>query len=211
MVTSQLPAGGHRGRHDESPRPRGVRSSAAPAEQTRRRWPPAASWKCASTRRGRSDRPRAHADDGAARRRDATRSRTCIPVEVLASPETVAAYGEAADATTSARETLTMPAGVVPGFGGLHVELSSTAMVGLGEGARYLVEYPYGCAEQRGVAALALLLAADLGDAFALPGIDAGEDAAGGAAHAEGARDVPVRRRRLRLLAGRVPARRRRT
>ena len=42
-----------------------------------------------------------------------------------------------------------MPAGVVPGFGGLHVELSSTAMVGLGEGARYLVEYPYGCAEQK--------------------------------------------------------------
>ena len=35
-----------------------------------------------------------------------------------------------------------MPAGVVPGFGGLHVELSSTALVGLGEGARYLVEYP---------------------------------------------------------------------
>ena len=60
----------------------------------------------------------------------------------------------------------------MPGFGGLHVELSSTAMVGLGEGARYLVEYPYGCAEQRGSRALALLLAADLGDAFSLPGID---------------------------------------
>ena len=45
-----------------------------------------------------------------------------------------------------------MPAGVVPGFGGLDVELSSTAMVGLGEGARYLVEYPYGCVEQKVVA-----------------------------------------------------------
>ncbi len=94
-----------------------------------------------------------------------------IPVEILASPETVAAYGEATDAT-SAAEKLTMPAGVLPGFGGLHVELSSTAMVGLGEGARYLVEYPYGCAEQRGSRALALLLAADLGDAFSLPGMD---------------------------------------
>ena len=94
-----------------------------------------------------------------------------IPVEILASPETVAAYGEATDAT-SAAEKLTVPAGVVPGFGGLHVELSSTAMVGLGEGARYLVEYPYGCAEQRGSRALALLLAADLGDAFTLPGAD---------------------------------------
>ena len=95
-----------------------------------------------------------------------------IPVEVLASPETVAAYGEATDAATPAVERLTIPSGVVPGFGGLHVELSSTAMVGLGEGARYLVEYPYGCAEQRGSRAMALLLAADLGDAFSLPGVD---------------------------------------
>ena len=95
-----------------------------------------------------------------------------IPVEVLASPETVAAYGEATDAKNVATEGLTIPAGVVGGFGGLHLEMSSTAMVGLGEGARYLVEYPYGCAEQKGSRALALLLAADLGDAFTLPGVD---------------------------------------
>jgi hypothetical protein len=93
-----------------------------------------------------------------------------VPVEILASPETVATYGEAKG--TPAKEALTLPTDVVPTFGGLHVELSSTAMVGLGEGARYLVEYPYGCAEQRGSRALALLLAADLGDAFSLPGID---------------------------------------
>ncbi len=95
-----------------------------------------------------------------------------IPVEILASPETVAAYGEAAGSTTTATETITVPRRVVPGFGGLRVELSSTAMVGLGEGARYLVEYPYGCAEQKGSRALALLLAADLGEAFTLPGMD---------------------------------------
>jgi uncharacterized protein YfaS (alpha-2-macroglobulin family) len=91
---------------------------------------------------------------------------------VLASPETVAAYGEASDTKAVGTETLTIPNGVVAGFGGLHVETASTAMVGLGEGARYLVEYPYGCAEQKGSRALALLLAADLGDAFSLPGID---------------------------------------
>ena len=95
-----------------------------------------------------------------------------IPVEVLASPETVAAYGEATDANPTATETLTIPASVVPGVGGLRIDLSSTAMVGLAEGARYLVEYPYGCAEQRASRALALLLAADLGDAFTLPGMD---------------------------------------
>jgi alpha-2-macroglobulin len=92
-----------------------------------------------------------------------------IPVEVLASPEVVAAYGQA---NPQAHETVELPSGAVPEYGGLHVELSSTALVGLGEGARYLVEYPYGCAEQRASAALALLLAADLGDAFRLPGIE---------------------------------------
>jgi uncharacterized protein YfaS (alpha-2-macroglobulin family) len=91
-----------------------------------------------------------------------------LPVEILSTPETVAAYGEA---KPDGREAINVPTGVVPTVGGLHLELSSTAMVGLGEGARYLVEYPYGCAEQRGSRALALLLAADLGEAFSLPGI----------------------------------------
>ena len=95
-----------------------------------------------------------------------------LPVEILASPETVAAYGQVGAEATRASETVVVPGGVVAGFGGLRVEMSSTAMVGLGEGARYLVEYPYGCAEQKGSRALAMLLAADLGDAFTLPGVD---------------------------------------
>jgi uncharacterized protein YfaS (alpha-2-macroglobulin family) len=95
-----------------------------------------------------------------------------IPVAVLASPETVAAHGEAGGTDTTRTETLTIPPDVVSGFGGLHVEVSSTALVGLGEGARYLVEYPFGCAEQRSSRTLALVLAADLGDAFSLPGMD---------------------------------------
>jgi uncharacterized protein YfaS (alpha-2-macroglobulin family) len=95
-----------------------------------------------------------------------------IPVEVLASPETVAAYGQLSGGTARGDESLAIPQSVVPGFGGLHLEMSSTAMVGLSEGARYLVEYPYGCAEQKGSRALAMVLAADLGDAFSLPGVD---------------------------------------
>jgi uncharacterized protein YfaS (alpha-2-macroglobulin family) len=95
-----------------------------------------------------------------------------IPVRIFVTPETVAAYGEA---KPRAEETLELPREVVPGFGGLRLELASTAMVGLGEGARYLVEYPYGCAEQRSSRALALMLASDLGEAFSLPGIDAGK------------------------------------
>ncbi|HEY3886702.1 MAG TPA: alpha-2-macroglobulin family protein, partial [Vicinamibacterales bacterium] len=95
-----------------------------------------------------------------------------IPVEVLASPETVSAIGEATDANPTAVEKLTLPPDVVSGFGGLHVDLASTALVGLSDGAQYLVDYPYGCAEQRGSRALALLLSSDLGSAFKLPGID---------------------------------------
>lgn len=95
-----------------------------------------------------------------------------LPIRVLSSPEVVAAYGQA---DPTARESLALPQEVLPGFGGLSLELSGTALVGLGEGARYLVEYPYGCAEQRASTAVALLLAADLGEAFRLPGIEAGK------------------------------------
>ena len=96
-----------------------------------------------------------------------------LPVEILVSP---GGGGRVrADRRPQARETLELPAGVVPGFGGLQLETASTALVGLGEGARYLVEYPYGCAEQRASATLALLLAADLGEAFRLPDIDAAQ------------------------------------
>jgi uncharacterized protein YfaS (alpha-2-macroglobulin family) len=93
-----------------------------------------------------------------------------LPVTVVVSPEVVAAYGSTQD---KAIEALELPAGVDPTRGGLRLELASTAMVGLGEGARYLVTYPYGCAEQRASSALALMLAADLGDAFKLPDIPA--------------------------------------
>ena len=93
-----------------------------------------------------------------------------LPVRLVVSPEVVAAYGQTTD---SAKESVKLPSAVIPDFGGLHVELASTALVNLGEGARYLVDYPYGCAEQRASAAMALMLAGDLGRAFRLPGIDA--------------------------------------
>ncbi|MBI2214988.1 MAG: Ig-like domain-containing protein [Acidobacteria bacterium] len=91
-----------------------------------------------------------------------------IPVRILSPVETVAAYGQA---KPDAKESVEIPGDVRPDIGGIDVELSSTALVGLGEGARYLVDYPYGCAEQRASTAIALMLASDLGDAFHLPGI----------------------------------------
>ena len=89
-----------------------------------------------------------------------------LPVKLVATPVVVAAFGQARGSVALARETLELPASVLPQVGGLSVETASTALVGLGEGARYLIDYPYGCAEQRASAALALGLAADLGDAF---------------------------------------------
>lgn len=98
-----------------------------------------------------------------------------IPVRILLSPETVAAYGEAKPTAT---ETLEIPAQVVPNFGGMKIEMASTAMVGLAEGVRYLVEYPYGCAEQRSSRTLAMILGTDLGETFQLPGVEAGKQKA---------------------------------
>lgn len=92
-----------------------------------------------------------------------------LPVEVLNPPEAAVATGSTEG---TAEEALEVPGGVVPGFGGLEASLSSTALTGLEEGARYLVDYPYGCAEQRGSATLALVLISDLSGAFHLPGIE---------------------------------------
>jgi uncharacterized protein YfaS (alpha-2-macroglobulin family) len=91
-----------------------------------------------------------------------------IPVEVLASKETVAAYGEA---KPDSREVFTLPGDIVRDAGGLDLSLSSTALVGLGEGARYVLDYPYGCAEQRSSRALVMIHAAALGGAFPMPGV----------------------------------------
>jgi uncharacterized protein YfaS (alpha-2-macroglobulin family) len=88
-----------------------------------------------------------------------------LPVSAPTRMETTAAFG---DTTSRTSERITMPAGVLPALGGLNVSLSSSALVGLGEGARYLVNYPYACAEQKSSAALALLLASDVGDAFSM-------------------------------------------
>ncbi len=97
---------------------------------------------------------------------------TTVPVMAPAPIETVATSGTTTSAAAASIERLALPGNVLPGVGGLNVELSSTALVGLGEGARYLVDYPYGCAEQRASAGLALALASDLGGAFSMSGIE---------------------------------------
>jgi uncharacterized protein YfaS (alpha-2-macroglobulin family) len=94
---------------------------------------------------------------------------TTLAVIAPARMETVAAFG---DTDSRAIETLAIPANISTAAGGLQVDLASTALVGLGEGARYLANYPYECAEQKASSALALMLASDLGAVFAMDRIE---------------------------------------
>jgi uncharacterized protein YfaS (alpha-2-macroglobulin family) len=93
---------------------------------------------------------------------------TTIPVTIVAPLETVAASGETHD---RAVQPIALPAGIQPTAGGLTVDLASTALVGLGEGARYIDEYPFTGAEQKSSRALVLLLASDVGQAFSMKNI----------------------------------------
>jgi uncharacterized protein YfaS (alpha-2-macroglobulin family) len=91
-----------------------------------------------------------------------------LPVTALTPLERTASFG---DTDSRASVPLALPAGVMPDLGGLEIDLASTALVGLGEGVRYLNEYTFDCAEQKASRALGLLLAADLGQAFSMGNI----------------------------------------
>lgn len=67
----------------------------------------------------------------------------------------------------SAIELVARPTNASPG-GALEVSMSPTALSGLREGARYLLEYPYGCLEQRLSRALPVVTGADLVETFGL-------------------------------------------
>ncbi|MCA9778735.1 MAG: hypothetical protein KC800_18530, partial [Candidatus Eremiobacteraeota bacterium] len=69
-----------------------------------------------------------------------------IPVYRAASTETVAQCGQLVEEACSFG--LHWPAGALPGFGGLSVELATTALQGLDSAYRYILNYSYGCVEQ---------------------------------------------------------------
>lgn len=60
--------------------------------------------------------------------------------------ETVAVYGTLADEPIA--QPIVSPREALPGFGGLTLNLSSSALLGLSDAAISLHSYPYGCAEQ---------------------------------------------------------------
>lgn len=78
---------------------------------------------------------------------NAGRDATEIEVPVLL-PATKQAFADYGMTDGSVRRKIDVPDDVLPGFGGLEVSMSSTALNGLEDAVRYLVTYQYECAEQ---------------------------------------------------------------
>jgi hypothetical protein len=90
------------------------------------------------------------------------------PVLEPAVKEAFAMYGTLDD--DSERLTVVAPEGALPGFGGLEVTTSSTALAALTDALLAVGDYPYGCSEQRASRVLSVLALADVLDAFEVPG-----------------------------------------
>lgn len=75
--------------------------------------------------------------------RDATE--ISLPVLYPATRQAFADYGAT---TTSVLRALKVPEGMLPGFGGLELSMSSTALNGLEDAVEYLIAYQYECTEQ---------------------------------------------------------------
>ncbi len=87
---------------------------------------------------------------------------------VVATSGTVAATSAG---SVSPTERVSTPPDALPGLGGLDVSVSTSSLAGLQNSIRDLVEYPYGCLEQRTSRIRVLLKLAQLDEQFALPGV----------------------------------------
>ena len=77
--------------------------------------------------------------------RDTDAAEVTIPTLIPATSEAFATYGVV---DTAVRQPLQPPKNALPGFGGLDVDFSSTALTGLQDAVGYLFDYPYECTEQ---------------------------------------------------------------
>jgi uncharacterized protein YfaS (alpha-2-macroglobulin family) len=121
---------------------------------------------------------------GAAAGRFADAAEVSLPVWTPATTEAFATYGElgAPDASgapaaspSATRQPVRLPDGVIPSFGGLDVQTSSTQLQALTDAVVYLVTYPHGCAEQIASRLLALAALRDALAAFRAPGLPSAE------------------------------------
>ncbi len=87
-------------------------------------------------------------------------------------PATTEAFATYGTTTTAIAQPIAAPKEVWPGFGGLSIALASTALTGLQDAARYLMEYPYGCAEQVSSRAMPILVLGDIVEQFKIGGAE---------------------------------------
>lgn len=109
-----------------------------------------------------------------------------LPVWLPPSAESFATYGTS---TSNVAQPIQVPKDVMPGFGGLAITIGASAMNGLQDAARYLIEYPYGCAEQVSSKAMPILTLGEIVEQFKLAGV---ETLALGRSHAQTAVDKIV-------------------
>ena len=87
-----------------------------------------------------------------------------LPVYTPATTEAFATYGVIDDGATA--QPLARPEDVIPGYGGLEITTSSTALQALTDAVLYLVSYPYDCSEQMASRILAIASLRDVLTAF---------------------------------------------
>ena len=91
-----------------------------------------------------------------------------IPVHIPVTTEAFATYGTT---EASVAQPVQVPEGVIPSWGGLEVAMSSTALTGLEDAARYLHLYRYGCLEQTASRLIPLVTLGPVLDDFQIEGL----------------------------------------
>jgi len=86
-----------------------------------------------------------------------------LTVQDLVATETVVAVGETRERDS---QKIKIDASVRKDTGGLNLRLASSSLTNIGEGAKYLVSYPYGCLEQTVSRLLALIQLQYLSDKY---------------------------------------------
>lgn len=110
--------------------------------------------------------------DGRPTARDA--AEVIVPTLIPATSEAFATYGST---ETSVAVPIERPKDALPGYGGLEVQLSSSALTNLRDAVAYLVDYPFGCTEQTASRILPLAVLKDVLPAFGIT-LDGGVDPA---------------------------------
>ena len=99
-----------------------------------------------------------------------------VPVLLTQRLDTVAASGQvdaSASGAVAPAERIAVPKDAIAGVGGFTLSASSSNLAGLGQSVEQLVEYPYGCLEQRSSRTKVLLGLSSLEGRYELPGLAA--------------------------------------